>query len=383
MNDLELVRDLRAEVPVPPASRLASGRARLTASVVTGPVVTGPVVAGKRPAFSVRLLAAAAAAVVIAGAVGYGVTSRGSVKHPPAAVKKPPKSVTQATLAAEILRTASAVVERAPVTTVPSPGQWIYKKTVDFQYPNDTTTDEEWITFDGDQSAYYQSGQLVVHQSPGGVSTPSGKPLAAFNTRATPETAYDALASLPSDPNDLLAAADSGAVADGGANGMAGGVISYPPTTKAQLEFDYLALILWNAAAGVGGPPKAEAAVLRAMAALPGITVEQHVTDAAGADAIAVSDDRYDQLLLDSHTYQVLGLRQLSNGLGPVKIAQLPTSLRKQFEALLTAQQRSAWWKAHAPLIREIQERSGQPAGTVEQSLAFVRISEVAAPGDH
>jgi hypothetical protein len=46
------------------------------------------------------------------------------------------------------------------------------------------------------------------------------------------------------------------------------------PKTEAQREFDYLTLIMWNAAIGAGGPPAAEAAAYQAMAALPGITVQ-------------------------------------------------------------------------------------------------------------
>jgi hypothetical protein len=64
------------------------------------------------------------------------------------------------------------------------------------------------------------------------------------------------------------------------------------------------------------------------MAALPGISVQQGVTDEAGAQAISVSDDGYDQLLLDPNTYQVLGMRQLHRG-----IADIPECPRRPLNA--------------------------------------------------
>jgi hypothetical protein len=143
------------------------------------------------------------------------------------------------------------------------------------------------------------------------------------------------------------------------------------PENKGQLEFDYASLLLWNAAAGVGAPPAAEAAVFRAMAAIPGVTVQQDIADAAGARAIGVSGDGgYDQLLLDPVSYQVIGLRQVSNGIAP-KVAQLnPMQL-----AVLPKAERQQ-------VLRKMQAALTWPRkGTVVLSMAYARVSEVTGPG--
>jgi hypothetical protein len=106
------------------------------------------------------------------------------------------------------------------------------------------------------------------------------------------------LASLPTNPQALLTVIANQA-ADQNAQNIAAGnpIAGVAPKTEAQREFDYLTLILWNAAIGAGGPPAAEAAAYQAMAALPGITVQQGIKDTAGGQAIGVSDDGgYDQL---------------------------------------------------------------------------------------
>jgi hypothetical protein len=395
LNDIDLVRELRAEVSLPGTTSVAAGRARLLeAASAARPRASSPRVTRVWPARpSVRgrsvlfpAAAVAASVAVAAGVIGYGLSTRSLPAKPAVASKTPAAktSQTQATLAARILREASNVVERAPVKTIPAPGQWIYTKTIDAQYKQATTSDDEWETFDGGQTAYYSDGRLIVHQSGHPSGPVSGNPLTAFAGSPSPETAFYALASLPSDPKDLLAVMDKAARGTGSGVIVAEGnpLVGSAPKTKAQLEFDYLTTILWNAAAGVGGPPKAEAAAFRAMATLPGITVQQGIKDAAGADAIAVSDDGgFHQLLLDSITYQVLGLRQLSNGTGPIAFAQLPASLREQILKLKTAEQHREWMAAHQAIIDKLERRFGPPVGTVLESLAYARVSEVGTPG--
>lgn len=388
MNDLDMVRDFRAEMPLPDAPRMAEGRARLLAeTAVTRARAHRTRAHRTRPpgARRTRLITVAASAVAVsAAAAGYALIP--GAAHPAA---KTGEASRQATLAARILREASATAERAPVRAEPAPGQWIYAKTVDYQTQAGTTTSENWITFDGARTAYYGSpgGPLVEHTSASGApGVPKGtSPLDAFSQLVTPKTAYDALSSLPTDPPALLAEIGKAAAGADGANIAAGDpVAGSAPRNQAQLEFDYLTVLLWNAAGGVGGPPQAEAAAFRAMAALPGISVQQGVTDAAGAEAIAVSDDGgYNQLLLDPRTYQVLGLRQLSNGTDrAVSIGHWPASLRKEFLALHTAQEKKKFVLEHQQLFQKLARQSGPPKGTVEESLAYAHVSEVAAPGD-
>ncbi|WP_300602667.1 sigma-70 family RNA polymerase sigma factor [Trebonia sp.] len=226
---------------------------------------------------------------------------------------------------ARVLAAAAEHLAREAATGEPSPGQWIYYKTVDYGYPgvvdpSGVGTDEEWVTFDGSQTAYYQDGQLVTHTSPMTPPGPAVKPWVAWNTE---KTAYDVLASLPTDPQALLAVIASQAAGQNAQNIAAGNPIAgVEPETEAQREFDYLTLILWNAAS-------------------------------AGGQAIGVSaDGGYDQLLIDPVSCQVIGIRQLSTGIGPQKVGN----------------------KQPGPAY--------PPRGTLVQEIVYAQTAEVPAPGD-
>ena len=374
MNDLDQLREFRAEIPYPERPRLSPGRSRLL-SAARRPQRRRFTVTRRSPLL-LTATAAAAAIAVAAGLAGYGLSTGSAPAGHPKALPSRPKAVpSQGVLAARVLRDASAAASRVPPKTTPSPGQWIYSKLVGYQYPQGTTSDENWITFDGTETAYYEGhggGPITVHTSP--ITPPAditSNPLAAFNTDATPQTAYYALASLPTAPSQLLATVDKVVEAAGGANLVAGDpVAGQTPKNKGQLEFDYLSLLLWNAAGGVGAPPNAEAAAFRAMAAIPGVTIQQGITDAAGNPAIGVSDDGgYDQLLLDPVSYQVTGLRQLSNGIGPKMAAPSPQQLAGYPKAM------------QQQILRKLKNPAGPPKGTVIQSLAYAQVSEVSGPG--
>jgi hypothetical protein len=372
VNDLDQLREFRAEIPYPERPRLSPGRSRLLAAARRPQRrrFTAP----RRNTLLLTATAAAAAVALAAGLVGYGLSTGNAPAPRPSAAPKHPAAPSQEVLAARLLNDASAVASRVPPKTTPSPGQWIYSKLVGYEYQQGTSSNENWITFDGTQSAYYEGhgGPITVHTSP--ITPPAditSDPLAAFNTDATPQTAYYALASLPTAPGQLLAALDKVAEAAGGANLVAGNpVAGQAPKNKSQLEFDYLSLLLWNAAGGVGAPPNAEAAAFRAMAAIPGVTVQQGITDAAGNPAIGVSDDGgYDQLLLDPVSYQVTGLRQLSNGIGPKVAAPSPQQLAGYPKAM------------QQQILRKLKNPAGPPKGTIIQSLAYAQVSEVSGPG--
>jgi hypothetical protein len=372
VNDLDQLREFRAEIPYPERPRLSPGRSRLL-SAARRPQRRRFTVTRRSPLL-LTATAAAAAIAVAAGLAGYGLSTGSAPAGHPKALPSRPKAVpSQGVLAARVLRDASAAASRVPPKTTPSPGQWIYSVLVGYQYPQGTTSDENWITFDGTESAYYESrgAPITVHTSP--VASPAditSDPLAAFNTDATPQTAYYALASLPTAPSQLLAAVDKMVEAVGAANLVAGTpVAGHTPKNKGQLEFDYLSLLLWNAAGGVGAPPKAEAAAFRAMAAIPGVTVQQGITDAAGNPAIGVSDDGgYDQLLLDPVSYQVTGLRQLSTGVGPL-VAPSPQQLARFPKA------------EQQEILRKVKAQTWPRKGTVVQSMAYAKVSEVSGPG--
>jgi len=305
MNDLELVRELRAEVLVPATVRLAGGRSRLLEAASGEQVrfVRPPARANRR---AIKLSATAAAVAVVAvGLVSYGIAA--GIRTPAAST-----SPRHATLAARILRVASAAVGRAPVTPEPSARQWIYSQSVHYEYnqgnlvpgcrfvssggkPGDTQECAEWTRFDGNASAYLQDGRLVVSTS---------SPAPPENIFNSPKAAYEALASLPKNPRALLAAVDKAAKAFGPTLRMLTG-------DGPSLPADYLMLLL-RSAGSVGGPLRGEAAAFQAMAALPGISVQLGITDIVGAQAIGVSAGGFEQLLLNPVSYQVIGLREFN-----------------------------------------------------------------------
>jgi hypothetical protein len=379
IDDYEWIADFRADVPFPSQARLAAGRARLAAAL-TGrghPKKHSHRAADRKFPRWCPIVALAAAAAVAAG-TGYALTALTALSAP---ARGPAHTATgqttrtgkglaagqptrQATLAAKMLHAAAARMARDAATPEPSPGQWIYYLDVD-ESANSAPTSEgpEWVTFDGDQSAYYEvDGPFVVHTSSTSVPPPGTNPWVALNTYGvSSETTWDVLAALPAEPHALLAVIARQVATPAGQQFAAASVTSVTSVagssaqlTKAQLEFDYLTRILWNAR--LGGPPSALAAVYRAMATLPGITVRQGITDAAGAPAIGVSDDGgYSQLLLSPVTYQVVGWRWFSDGAGPSG---------RNGRARMRA-------GTHWP-----------PKGALITSTAVRKLAEVAAPGD-
>ena len=392
MNDptyeLTMVSELRAEVPEPDNARLATSRALLISKAAKPERTRAIRIA--RPAFLIPTLAVTAAAAV---AFTYAL-SPGDANPPAKQIAQgrstTPASVTQAQLAARVLNTASDVVSRAPVSAEPTPGQWIYTKTVGYGYPglvepSGITTDEEWVTFDGTKSAYYangNSGQLIIHTRTWTASTAGLSALAAFNAIVSPKTAYDALASLPQNPRALLARVAEAAGNSVGGSPIGGGA----PATKGQIEFAYLSSLLWNAAGGVGGPATAEAAAYRAMATIPGVSVQQGITDEAGDPAIGVSDDGgYSQILLDPVSYQVIGERQLSTGIGPIELKKSslsPAVVNKIRAKMVKLRAAAKVQYLHQLVARHLAVvEFVPPRGTVTSSSAYVKVSEVSGPG--
>ena len=128
------------------------------------------------------------------------------------------------------------------------------------------------------------------------------------------------------------------------------------------------------------------------MAALPGITVQQGIKDTAGGQAIGVSDDGgYDQLLIDPVSYQVIGIRQLSTGIGPMTVGEviasghIPPGLGKLAAARLREVIADTTKAERDKLISEAKRQQGPayPArGTVIQEIVYAQTATVPAPGD-
>ena len=143
MNDLDQLREFRAEIPYPERPRLSPGRSRLL-SAARRPQ-RRRFTATRRTTLLLTATAAATAVAVAAGLAGYGLsTGNAPAGHARQRLPSHPKAVpSQAVLAARVLRDASAAASRVPPKTTPSPGQWIYSKLVGYQYPQGTTSDDE------------------------------------------------------------------------------------------------------------------------------------------------------------------------------------------------------------------------------------------------
>jgi hypothetical protein len=279
MNDLDLVREMRAAVPAPTPARLAAGRGRILATAA-------------RPRGYWRLALPVGAVTAAALAV---VAILGGTAPPPRHPR--PVPTTRVSLAAQILTVAARAIAAEPATR-PGDRQWVYSRFVQTQTGQATQSDENWIRFDGREQAYFLNGQLiVVHESSG-----SGGPLSS----------YDELAALPSTPGAILAAARQvvGTTQRDWENWSSGSVVAeLAPSSAGEAEFDYLAQLLWEAYAAA--PPAALAHVYQAMAEIPGVTVARGLANAVGRAGTGVSaNGGVSWLLLDPRTYQVIGLNE-------------------------------------------------------------------------
>ena len=334
MNELELVGELRAEIPSPTPARLSAGRERLLASIDASPTRSRR---RRRPGPRLRFrVAAVAGGLAAVAAAAVGIESTG--QH----VARP---VVRVSLARQVLRSAaaSAASRRA---VVPSPGQWIYTRVVSYDLGGGRSASNSWLRFDGRAEAYYQGGQLIVHAMPA-TAGHARSPLATFLSQPTPATAYGALASLPADPARLLAEVAS----EVSPSNIAGS--GWDPargrSSVAQLQFGFLAELLWNAAEAP--PPRVEAGVFTALADVPGVRAQWGASDALGRPAIVLSIAGVDQqLLLDPQSYRVTGQRTLSNGSWPMPASRGSATV---------------------------------PAGEVVDSLAWARVSFVPRPGQY
>jgi hypothetical protein len=287
MNDLDLVRTLRADVPSPSPARLAAGRGRILAAAA----------ARRRRYWRLALpVGAVTAAAAVAVVAVLGGTATPSHLRPAATPSHPrPAATGRVSLAAQVLTVAARTVAAEPATR-PGNRQWIYSRFVQTQTGTATQSDENWIRFDGREQAYYLNGQLIVVPESSG----SGGPLSS----------YRELAALPAAPSAIIAVASQavGTTQRQWENWSSGSVVSeLAPRTAGEAEFDYLAQLLWNAYAAA--PPAALAHVYQAMADIPGVTVTGGLTNAVGRAGIGVSaNGGVSWLLLDPQTYQVIGL---------------------------------------------------------------------------
>ena len=154
MNDLDLVRDLRSDVPSPTRERLAPGRARLLPSISRPSRL-------RHARRAVLPVTAAAAASAVAVAVASGVLSGPATRSAPVKL-----TATRQTLTAQLLSTAATTVARRTPAVWLGPHQWFYTKFIGHDYGQPTQSSEKnWETFDGRRTAHFQNGLLIVHKA--------------------------------------------------------------------------------------------------------------------------------------------------------------------------------------------------------------------------
>ncbi len=291
MDDMELLTRLRDEVPAGAVSPRAeelfkAGLTRTIAAERAGfpaPRTRFGWLWALRPAW--RLAIAAGLAVALGAGLVLGLPGR------------PPK----ATLTVQLLAgRAAAAAGSGP--SVP-PGQWIYRKVScgNYFYPLfwdviscPSGTLDTWITADGTGVAFTDGGKLYVNSVTGYYR--------AVKFPVPPAvTIYAARASLPADPRALVAYL--GRRAGGPAAGRA---------------FEAFGIIGDWLAYDVPSPALA-AELYRALADVPGVTIDKNAVDTAGRRGVAFTlpypqqngDLTYgwQAIIVNPRTYQFLGLK--------------------------------------------------------------------------
>ncbi|MEU1726826.1 CU044_5270 family protein [Nonomuraea sp. NPDC005692] len=268
MNDLERLREDWAR-PAPPAPDVqAAARAALLAR------------AGRprsKRGWAIRALAVAAAAVTITTGVS---------------VVQGERTLPAANAQVVLTRIAAAVQEKEFVP--PRGDQWIYTENRDVGWdkgidqgerltprtPLPETLEPFWTRADGKRVGYLVNGKLQT-SDPG---------------EREPENTYALLASLPTDPDALLAKYRE----------------LYQRQVPAGDEWIFLRFAVTLSQNLVS--PEHEAAIFQAIAKLPGVTVDETATDTEGRPALSVSQVaegwRKVEILLDPVTYAYRARRE-------------------------------------------------------------------------
>src|SRR5260370_14410761 len=229
MNDLDVLRAMRADAPNPAEDRLAAGRERRRAAA--RPLGSGqrqPAQAWgghHRPAYRRPAMMLASGLAVGALAAAAVLVSRPA---PPA------PSAIRLVSAAQVLERAASVALARPALTV-RPHQWVYEKGIKSAGTHSFTM-VSWNRFDGKETASFEHGKLVFY--------PGNRQDVAL--LATPEAAAGFLASLPTDPSALLAIIYNKA--------EAGARDQWVSKNRDARAFSFLITAMWNAPVGL--PPE-------------------------------------------------------------------------------------------------------------------------------
>ncbi|WP_433331687.1 CU044_5270 family protein [Spirillospora sp. CA-294931] len=286
-NDVQEVRTILAPTnPVPPGT--LAGAAHEPAARAARDRIIASDERPRRRRWTPRLVAVGGLAVTIAAGTTVAQNIGGTDEHGRPRTAIPGLPAAPAANAKEALTRAAYAAERRPFTA-PRPDQWVYIKTryKDVNHkkkkygpftpksPATTYTQERWTRADGKQTADFEGGKLVIAPT-GGTSIPND---------------YATVSTLPRDPDALLAWAKKQA-----------GPHQDP-------VFSLLGAMLVHSLV----PPAQEAAIYRALAKTPGVTLTKRTSDAEGRPALSLSSAAEgwirEEVLLDPSTYAYRGHR--------------------------------------------------------------------------
>jgi len=309
MHELDLLHQLRSEVPEPGADALNAAEARMMGTILS-PVSRTRKTARRRPmglrvVFAGSLTTAAATVALVAQVAG------GPAQHSSSSPGNPELTPISAV---ELLDRAAIAAERRPELH-PRSSQFIVYKSVTMYpaYASDRrylsrTKRTVWLSVDGTREGALTQEPLQPKQYPGwpipsgannGVGTTHSAPLPTCDRHPADNarTDYTYLRTLPTDPARMLQ--------------VLKGRQSGDPSPEDRA---------WTAAGDLMResylPPAQRAAVFRAAKLSPGVTVVQDAEDAAGRRGIAVArvnDEQgvRDELIFNPTTFLYQGERML------------------------------------------------------------------------
>ncbi|MFI1930264.1 CU044_5270 family protein [Streptomyces sp. NPDC020330] len=290
MDEMNRLRELRADAPVPDRAALAPGRERLTDAIAGRNRRTRGLRADWRIASLGAVVAITAAALFITQVVDTSA----------------PRQSAPATVAGDLdlsgpeaaLGRAADFLERQAAPPEPRPDQWIYLRQVGGEPARPTRKD-------GSDSGMKVSVEKADPDSWIPYDDKAAENDASDTDHRTARESYKIAADLPEDPGALLAELRKAFPTGSGPDG--------PPEAKDEHSFRALSVLLESYPL----PPDALARIYRAMATVDGVEVTDHlIRDASGRQVIAVTRE-YDQqdirreILVDPVDYSYAGQRDV------------------------------------------------------------------------
>ncbi|GAA4223782.1 hypothetical protein FHR32_003122 [Streptosporangium album] len=289
MNEIELLKSLRDEVPA--QSDLRAEEHRLLAEIRAGSSVPRRRPARPAPRLHWGLALAGAGALAATAVLVPQLVGTAEPGSRPSAVRPPS--------AALVLENAALVATRTKAVDIRL-DQWFYIKESQHMAGGDLPTFELWSRLDGRKDALRVDGRLKLG---------NGEPRARTNPARTQREVED----LPADPDALLEhfrdlkeeraplsicqpGCPEGTEADVRAFGAIGWYMKYGPLI----------------------PPDTSAAMYRALAKIPNVTIEENATDGDGRKGIGVVLDVGEAgkgyYILDPGDYHYLGTKVVRDG---------------------------------------------------------------------